>query len=683
MGDWLKKPRGGGGSTSSGAPKSPSAWRGRDSPSVAHSQMGEASTARRIDLFNCKLRVTMDRAWASLHTNSAFESSPVYEVGASPPASNIRDTINSDILPSQMGVLNAQASPGNAWQSATPDHLTNVGYTNRTRSPRDPAAFTPRRDNSRSPRSPRSPPSLPCRSGLHPTAKDADTFATQTNTAPSHPPVEMIPEAATPVRTGPTTDMNWAAMVEEEENSQCELEDSASMSVLNSAKRADPDYMEQRRWVRNAKKEVTEAFSKIVESAGDTEGEDVAADYHFNTEEQLKIRAQKRRLEDCGVVFCTVDISPSRDTFTQWLYQEVENKTAVQISHVKVLAPHHYPVVLHNTEDRDEVLAGGPYYMRKRMIYTTPWEPGFDTHKVLAKKMAVWLDLLNVDPMMEGLGKSLLSSLGEVLQVAGITEKMEAKFANIRGCVLMDMTKTLPSVLVLHMNGVKKRVKIWDRVSELRLQQEELGEFRIKVQSRATEEDIEKFRSLESKVRETELLEASILRRRSRVRWVKEGDTNSKYFFQRLKSKQAHEKITSLMDEAGHKIEDEDRILKTVHSYYQNLYMSQLEGAQDREERAEVLNLVDRGLTEEDNQMLAELPCVQEITGMVDSLPKEKAPGDDDLTADVLQESWEWMGDRCVWFIQEIWVNHNLPEINKTAVVKLLPKNNERTLLRN
>ncbi|KAL3701258.1 hypothetical protein R1sor_019280 [Riccia sorocarpa] len=302
-----------------------------------------------------------------------------------------------------MGVLNAQASPGNAWQSATPDHLTNIGYPNRTRSPRDPAAISPRRDNSCSPRS---PPSLPGRSGLHPTADDAYTFATQTNTAPSHLHVEKTPKEATPVRTGPTTDMNWAAIVEEEENGQCELEDSASMSVLNSAKRADRDYIKQRRWVRNAKKEITEAFSKIVESVGDVEGEEVAADYHFNTDEQLKIHAQKRRLEDCGV-----------------------------------LAPRHYLVVLHNTEDRDEVLAGGPYYMRKRMIYTTPWEPGFDTHRVLAKKMAVWLDLLNVDHMMEGLGKSLLSSLGEVLQVAGITEKMEA---NISGCVLMDMTKTPP-----------------------------------------------------------------------------------------------------------------------------------------------------------------------------------------------------------------------------------------------
>ncbi|KAL3690145.1 hypothetical protein R1sor_016454 [Riccia sorocarpa] len=94
------------------------------------------------------------------------------------------------------------------------------------------------------------------------------------------------------------------------------------------------------------------------------------------------------------------------------------------------------------------------------MIYTTPWEPGFDTHKVLDKKMAVWLDLLNVDPMMEGVGKSLLASLGTILQVAGVTDKQKGTFANIRGCVLMDMTKPLPTVMILHMNGIQKKVKI-------------------------------------------------------------------------------------------------------------------------------------------------------------------------------------------------------------------------------
>ncbi|KAL3676799.1 hypothetical protein R1sor_026747 [Riccia sorocarpa] len=268
------------------------------------------------------------------------------------------------------------------------------------------------------------------------------------------------PSYRTPRRRDSASGASWADMIDEERAHGAQEVEDSDMSELNSANRNDKEYMAQPNWIRDAKKEITEAFAKIQEFPGEPEGEEVIVEHHFNTEEQLKIHAQKRRLEDCGVVFCTVDISPSRDSFTQWLYQEVENKTAVQVSHVKVLAPRHYLVVLHSMEARDSVLVGGPYYLRKRMIYTTPWEPGFDTHKVLAKKMAVWLDLLNVDPMMEGVGPTLLGSMGSVLQVAGVTEKQEGKFANIRGCVLMDMTKPLPSILVLHMNSIQKKIKI-------------------------------------------------------------------------------------------------------------------------------------------------------------------------------------------------------------------------------
>ncbi|KAL3698382.1 hypothetical protein R1sor_012458 [Riccia sorocarpa] len=64
------------------------------------------------------------------------------------------------------------------------------------------------------------------------------------------------------------------------------------------------------------------------------------------------------------------------------------------------------------------------------MVYTTPWEPGFDTSKVLAKKMACWLDLVDVDPLLEGESLNLLQTFGDVIQSAGTTERFESKFAN-------------------------------------------------------------------------------------------------------------------------------------------------------------------------------------------------------------------------------------------------------------
>ncbi|KAL3694178.1 hypothetical protein R1sor_007829 [Riccia sorocarpa] len=136
-----------------------------------------------------------------------------------------------------------------------------------------------------------------------------------------------------------------------------------------------------------------------------------------------------------------------KDSFCQWLHKEVVETTAVQIKHIKLLAARHFLVVLHNVKDRDEVLAGGPYYLRKRMVYTTPWEPGFNTKKVLAKKMAC----------LEEEGWHLLSTLG---QVARMTELNEAEFPNLRACVLMDMTLPLPTVLKTNLDGEIKRFEI-------------------------------------------------------------------------------------------------------------------------------------------------------------------------------------------------------------------------------
>ncbi|KAL3691827.1 hypothetical protein R1sor_005478 [Riccia sorocarpa] len=248
-----------------------------------------------------------------------------------------------------------------------------------------------------------------------------------------------------------------------EEASEVEVDTEAEgfdLSERDGEKIQDEAYNQTRKWKKRVMKEVTDAFKLLPDLAEEVETEAIEVEHTFDFAAQTRIQFQKRRGEDYGIVFCTVDMSPSRDLFTQWLYQEVKNKTAVQTTHVKVLAPKHYLVLTRTTEDRDLVLAGGPYYMKRRMVYTTPWCPGFDTSKIISKQMACWLDLVNVDHCLEGEAENLLSSIGKVLQTAGKTEEGDSKFQNIRGCVLMDMSKPLPTVLRLKLNGVSRRISI-------------------------------------------------------------------------------------------------------------------------------------------------------------------------------------------------------------------------------
>ncbi|KAL3682313.1 hypothetical protein R1sor_000335 [Riccia sorocarpa] len=67
--------------------------------------------------------------------------------------------------------------------------------------------------------------------------------------------------------------------------------------------------------------------------------------------------------------------------------------------------------------------------------------------------MACWLDIQEVDPMLVKEGWNMLASIGEVLNMAGVTKEGDGKFAHIRGCVLLDMSKPLSTVLRAILNG--------------------------------------------------------------------------------------------------------------------------------------------------------------------------------------------------------------------------------------
>ncbi|KAL3694930.1 hypothetical protein R1sor_008581 [Riccia sorocarpa] len=403
LGDWIKKARSSGVTNNMGGPSSSFSQRTIRSPAVVRGRVGGRENEPSSDNL---IQTSRDLdSGVILRNNLAFELSP-----------GQRRTTAADHM------LQATNGTGHRSRSTSPKGINGSRALFQTD---DPRANPP-------------DPALARGSSRNPSA--------------ANPPVPF----GSPKPTNDDHSMSQFSEKEEESSD----DDYPDQSELNSEKRTNTNYMANRKWLKNARREVTAAFNQIPELENDVAAEEVIVEHHFTVAQQIRILARKRRIEDCGVVFCTIDISPSRDAFYQWIFREVEERTAVQIVHVKVLAPRHYLAILRSIEDRDAVLAGGPYYMRKRMIYTTPWEPGFDTHRVLTKKMAVWLDLLNIDPMIEGEAMEMLASLGEVIQLAGVTDTADGKFANIRGCVVMDMTQPLPTALKLHMNNSTRLIRV-------------------------------------------------------------------------------------------------------------------------------------------------------------------------------------------------------------------------------
>ncbi|KAL3696372.1 hypothetical protein R1sor_010448 [Riccia sorocarpa] len=80
------------------------------------------------------------------------------------------------------------------------------------------------------------------------------------------------------------------------------------------------------------------------------------------------------------------------------------------------------------------------------MVYTTPWETGLDTKKFLTKKMACWLDLVDIDQLIED----------EAMNMNGMEWNSEP--SNHGGHT--DMTKPLPAVLETVLNDQVKKIQI-------------------------------------------------------------------------------------------------------------------------------------------------------------------------------------------------------------------------------
>ncbi|KAL3691692.1 hypothetical protein R1sor_005343 [Riccia sorocarpa] len=137
---------------------------------------------------------------------------------------------------------------------------------------------------------------------------------------------------------------------------------------LESDQEATETRRRRNRWLLDLKDEIKAAFTKLPERTGKTDPSkaEVEVVHKLNLSAQVRTANTKRRLEERGVVFCTVDISSSRDAFCTWLQQES----------------------------------------------------------------------------------------------AGTTLRYESKFANVRGCVLMNMTQPLPAVLTVQLGSDTKRIEI-------------------------------------------------------------------------------------------------------------------------------------------------------------------------------------------------------------------------------
>uniref|UniRef100_A0A803Q8N7 Uncharacterized protein n=1 Tax=Cannabis sativa TaxID=3483 RepID=A0A803Q8N7_CANSA len=154
-----------------------------------------------------------------------------------------------------------------------------------------------------------------------------------------------------------------------------------------------------------------------------------------------------------------------------------------------------------------------------------------------------------------------------------------------------------------------------------------------------TREDCSKLTQLQSRLDSLLYKDKIYWKQRARVRWLKAGDRNTKFFHKHASSRRKSNKIKYLKNDEGVVVNTSEGIADLVTSYFSTLFSS--EGC-DLEAAASIFDSLGPGLDDPEISFLAQEFTDEEVRKAVFQLSGDKAVGLDGLNAYLSRKSCAW-----------------------------------------
>ncbi|KAL3689561.1 hypothetical protein R1sor_015870 [Riccia sorocarpa] len=148
-----------------------------------------------------------------------------------------------------------------------------------------------------------------------------------------------------------------------------------------------------------------------------------------------------------AIVLQTLESAPSRDRVVGWIRDMIVRRRGISVSQVQVMSRREFLLVFKRAEDKDEVMKRPPEFLDGKLVRFFEWG---DRHskKLSINTKAAWVELRNIPPFLEDQVAGMLAALGSVAYQT-IDKQEMLKYANVRGCVLVDVSQELPKKIGL------------------------------------------------------------------------------------------------------------------------------------------------------------------------------------------------------------------------------------------
>ncbi|PNX81845.1 cysteine-rich receptor-like protein kinase [Trifolium pratense] len=159
----------------------------------------------------------------------------------------------------------------------------------------------------------------------------------------------------------------------------------------------------------------------------------------------------------------------------------------------------------------------------------------------------------------------------------------------------------------------------------------------------------------------------SLIKQKSRMKWVREGDSNTRFFHASLKSRRRRNQLV-MIRKGDNWIQGVENVKLEVKNYFTRNF------TEDWHNRPFVNGINFNELSTEDNVLLLQPFSEEEVREVIWSCDGNKSPGPDGFNFNFLKECWLTLKSDVMEFLNEFHQNAVLPKAITASFLALIPK---------
>ncbi|XP_055960978.1 uncharacterized protein LOC130015240 [Mercurialis annua] len=319
--------------------------------------------------------------------------------------------------------------------------------------------------------------------------------------------------------------------------------------------------------------------------------------------------------------------------------------------------------------------------------YWFTWERGRGTSRWVEERLdrvlcnSSWAELF---PQAEALNLELSSSDHKPILLNRSRQesrhhKRRFRFKNIwvskddcRSNIAASWNSSEGNYVVQKIKNTSVSLAVWSKgllpnfSKEIALKKKQIDRFQL----RRDEEGIRLFNRYSKELHELLEKEETYLKQRAKHFWLKDGDSNTKYFHRVASNRKKKNNLLKLRDEGGVWRSSSWEIAGILKRYFSELIASPIEGLLLHEPA------VQSRFNAHHNEILMQQATFEEVRKAVFSMHNDKASGPDGLNPTFYKNYWNIVGSDVVKMCRQFMANGKLGEgLNNTGIV-LIPKIN-------